>query len=240
MLTNGKDYVRKILLTPIECRKRELVHKESGRIVSGQDYIRMADEDMSCLAVGFYEILYQDWLEQMPLLDSDGYVTSIQFAGDTITSFNTIANLVPQAGSRVASRTPRDTWPTFLQDYERAYHCLANFWLLPLPIGRSSKKHNYYDSVAIFLKKLDQTFTTYKETYPHYFRKIQDIESFCQQHFLDVTLLQQADEEANLYKSKQAEVLIDQANKMMEARAQAIADSCYSKVLEDYFKQWNL
>ncbi|MDR2486951.1 MAG: hypothetical protein LBD12_03220 [Clostridiales Family XIII bacterium] len=94
------------------------------------------DEDMSDVAIGFYnasfrypngEALYRCSMNRSP---------SLSCLGDTMNSFNSIANKVPTAGRSRKSRTAKATWPQWLQDYHGFYHCLANFWVLPMGIGR--------------------------------------------------------------------------------------------------------
>jgi hypothetical protein len=89
------------------------------------------DEDMSDIAIRFYKKVF-------PTL----YNENDKYVGDTMNSFNTIANRVPEAGKCQKHRTPKNEWPPWLQNYHDFYHCLANFWVLPMRIGRGgcSKK----------------------------------------------------------------------------------------------------
>ena len=104
---------------------------------------------MSDFTVGFYEIVYKDLLKCMTLLNGKGELYNAQFAGDTMNSFNTIANFTINAGKSMAKRTPLEEWPEYLKDYRIRYHCLANFWILPMDIGRTSRKLNKYDSMCL-------------------------------------------------------------------------------------------
>lgn len=41
-----------------------------------------------------------------------------------------------------------------LIDYQSKYHCLANFWVIPMCHGRTSAKLNPYDSLDAYLNKI--------------------------------------------------------------------------------------
>ncbi|MDO4799577.1 MAG: hypothetical protein Q4A52_03550, partial [Bacillota bacterium] len=68
------------------------------------------------------------------LLDAQGYLVDKEFAGDTMCSFHTVANRTPGAGSSASRRTAPENWPQILREFYRSYHCLANFWLLPMEL----------------------------------------------------------------------------------------------------------
>jgi hypothetical protein len=84
------------------------------------------DEDMSDLAIAYYQAIYPGVFS---------YTDHI--IGDTMNSFNTTANRIPEAGASKTKRTPESQWPHELIAFHNAYHCLANFWILPSAIGRS-------------------------------------------------------------------------------------------------------
>jgi hypothetical protein len=87
------------------------------------------DEDMSDIAIRFYKEVF-----------SGLYNEDDKYVGDTMNSFNRIANRVPEAGKSRKCRAPEDEWPPWLQDYYSSYHCLANFWVLPMRVGRGGCK----------------------------------------------------------------------------------------------------
>lgn len=147
-----------VLLCPIESVKysggKIKIWREDNVIKSTQTYYPYKswngkkrqislDEDMSDFAVGFYEIIYKSILCGTSIInkDNDGFVDN-RFAGDTMNSFETIANLFPEAGNCKKNRTASSLWPEVLQHYKKQYHCLANFWLLPIKIGRKIEKGN--------------------------------------------------------------------------------------------------
>lgn len=92
-----KNIVKQILLTPIKCSKRyKCVQMVDGEIRSPQKYYCTADCDMSDFAVGFYEIIYRDNLlnENKNILAEYGRFKNKELAGDTINSFNSLANVI--------------------------------------------------------------------------------------------------------------------------------------------------
>lgn len=51
-------------------------------------------------------------------------------------------------------RSSKEEWPNELIDYQSKYHCLANFWVIPMCHGRTSTKLNPYDSLDAYLNKI--------------------------------------------------------------------------------------
>ncbi|MCI7304021.1 MAG: hypothetical protein MR704_20145 [Clostridia bacterium] len=229
--------VHDILVTSISCNKNysEIVY-EQGKILTGQKYYGAADEDMSDFAVGFYEIIYQDILDQT-ILDEKGKFVNKEFAGDTMNSFASIANITSNAGKTNRSRTPKSKWPIYLQNYYETYHCLANFWLLPMNIGRTSKKLNYYDSMDLFLNRLKQDYSTLSD-YKDYFEKISTFEDYCQKHFVKTG--RGKSEILKNYQEGDSENLVKYAMKDIEERASSISISKYADDLWAYFHKLNL
>lgn len=126
-------------MMPICCDKRyNGIFRVNNKINTGQKYYSSADEDMSDFAIGFYNILYKESLNSNPILKNDGYLLNKEFAGDTMNSVNTIENITPGAGKTIKERTEEGKWPEYLQNYHDKYHCLANFWLLPMDVGRTT------------------------------------------------------------------------------------------------------
>lgn len=253
MLTDEKrKKVRNILLTPIECitHKPFSIHIEhdndndeifpskgkftNARIISSQKYRNALDPDMSDLAIEFYSIIYSDILKSQEILKEKGALENYDFAGDTINSFNSIANNVAGAGQSVKQRTEKKDWPEFLQEYYDQYHCLANFWILPMRIGRTGKKLNYYDSVDIFLNRLKEEYSVLGK-YADYNERLKLPDEFLTKHFIEKYVQLSTDDVLKKYsKSKDekdktekeleddAYELVNRAYEFMELRAESI------------------
>lgn len=235
-----KERVREMLLRPILCSKRmRNIYREEDTIYTGQDYYSTTDEDMSRFAVGFYNILYGDVLSEKGVLNGK-YFADCCFAGDTINSFNAIANLVPEAGGSNKQRTVEEKWPEFLREYHKQYHCLANFWVLPMCIGRRSAKLNRYDSADMFLDKIENDYKII-EQHHRYWDRIGDYDKFCKKHFLHGYEPIKAEEVVEMYVKRQPENLIHQAMKFIERRAESISsdpDMCEN--LYEYFQKLDI
>lgn len=220
-----QNLVKEVLMKSVVCDKSigASPYEKDGMIFSGQKYYGVADADMSDLAIGFYNILYSNILDKQGILDGK-YIRNCCFAGDTMNSFNTVANLVPEAGPSVKARTNKNTWPLWLQEYKKQYHCLANFWLLPKRIGRTSKKLNYYDSMDIFVNKISKDYDGTLIQDVSYFEKISTYEDFAKIHFIEMYGISDELELQN-YKKKNAKVLVEQAQMQINERAEAISKS---------------
>lgn len=238
-----KEDVYKILKTQIVCKNRKggIEYDPNSKVIyTGQKYYSKLDEDMSDFSIEFYKIIYKDILyEQM--LKKDGTLENQCFAGDTINSFNSIANLIPKVGKTIEERkgTSREEWPKNLTEYVKQYHCLANFWILPLCIGRTGKKLNYYDSMDIFLDKLNKDYKVL-EKHSSYFNAFSTFSEFKEKHFITKYNINDINITLSMYKDNKAEELIKQAQKMIDERAKEISDSRYCEELWDYFHSWNL
>lgn len=249
-MNKHKKQVEEILLMPIECttQSSENIFTHNGRIFSSQKYKGNLDPDMSDIAVGFYNIIYKNILSKYGLLKNDDYC-SINFVGDTMNSFNSIANIVPGAGRSVTQRTDKELWPSFLQNYHNRYHCLANFWVLPRCIGRCGKKLNSQDSVDIFLNILQEDYSIL-DKYTDYFEQIEEYKTFCQKHFIPQTYTPLSNNEIkSLYNHKKADEelkesakeLTVQAQNCWELRANCISsDDNICEELYQYFKERNI
>lgn len=234
-----REQVKKILMMPIKCEKRKPVNiiVENGIVKSTQRYYNGFDPDMSDFAVGFYNIMYKDILNEEGVLDGK-YFCNQDFAGDTINSFNSIANLVPSAGNATKLRTATDECPKFLRKYSNDYHCLANFWILPMPLGRRGKKLNYFDSIDVFLNKLKESYDLLKK-YTDYYKQINNYDVFCRIHFIEN--YKPLDDISEKYRGREAEEIVRQAYKFIDMRADNIcANDEVCKDLYDYFKKWHL
>lgn len=174
----NKKQIYNILMMPILCKnhsgfneKRKVDIKREGNLINTSQtywpqykgrnigepvrYDFKSDCDMSDFACGFYEIIYKDMLDGKKIVDDIGNLTNKQYAGDTMTSVSKLPQL-------------KDT-----------YHCLANFWLLPMDLGRTSKNEwcktykstNTQDFRDRFLLLVKGNFEVYKKLYPDYFTK---------------------------------------------------------------------
>lgn len=244
-MNNKQLQVKEILLTPIiasqSVKSISLITRENTEekfILSGQEYDSTVDEDMSDISIGFYEIIYKDLFCDSILTKEK--ITNKEFAGDTMNTFNSIANITKGAGASQVSRAPFNQWPDYLQEYFRCYHCLANFWLIPSDFGRISKKLNYFDSMDIFLHELKFNYADILSNYPCYLEKINDFETFCNVHFVEYT--RDKNEVLNLYKknSNKSKELVSNARGDIDKRAEKIATSKYYEKLLNYFNSLGL
>lgn len=179
--------IYKILMTPIQCTKysngRPIIKVVNSVIETTQTYWPqyidkdtgkpfrypfIHDCDMSDFACGFYEIIYKDILNDNKLVDDNGNFTDKNFAGDTMTSVSKLPGLKDR------------------------YHCLANFWLIPMEIGRTSKnewsktskKYEILDFMDRFLLLLKYNYHAYEDLFKNYFNNIKTFEQFAEIHFI--------------------------------------------------------
>lgn len=228
-----QEQVYKLLLKPISCSKKyQTIASVNDIIQSGQRYYCSADEDMSDFAIGFYEILYRDILDGKALLNKQNKLSNTAFAGDTMNSFNAIANMTPSAGSSKAKRTPENAWPKYLSSYYRGYHCLANFWIISSDIGRKGKKLNSFDSMDLFMCSLKES-ESLLPLGSDYANAVGDFEHFCKIHFVaycsEKMLIKQK------YKGKDSEYIVNLAMENIRERSKRISISPYSADLWAYF-----
>lgn len=74
------------------------------------------------------------------------------------------------------TRSNQDKWADYLIEYEKRYHCLANFWVIPMRHGRRSAKLGRYDSFDFYLEKLQDEYNEFqKEAIVHYPREKKSI-----------------------------------------------------------------
>lgn len=245
-----EEQISEILLMPICCKKKhKKIKKEDGIIQSGQKYYSSADGDMSDFAIGFYEIIYKEILESKAILKHNGYLYSRNFAGDTMNSFHTIANITPGAGKSRKEREDicEEKWPKYLRDYYSTYHCLANFWLIPMKMGRTTAgeynkaRRPISDYMDRYLQMLYSEIDFEKRD-RDYFKYFESKNDFAHKHFLigvyiDINL------NIDLYSKshkKASEFLVEKAMEKMRLRADSIAKSKYADELWDYFKMYEL
>ena len=217
-----------------------LFQNDSKRIIlSGQKYGDVPDEDMSDFSVGFYKKLYNIEMDK-------------SFMGDTMNSFNAI--------SRYASEEKKKEWKTF-------YHCLANFWVLPLEIGRKAGKYSkgrgagkvtdevinfnkgIRDYMDRFLMDLKSREDEYGNVFKDYFEKFK-WENFSNQHYIDeiyvdkqgkiISFSSIMDEECVKVNKKLIDSIIDKIIDNIYKRARKIAKSEKKDEVLNYFKECNL
>lgn len=229
--------VYEILLMPIICddRKRAHLERRGDAILTGQRYCStFIDEDMSDFAVGFYQILYGHLWGGHPMLDEKGNVQDWEFAGDTMNSFNTTANRV--VGSE---RPPEDRWPAFLSDYHRRYHCLANFWILPMETGRTLKGE--LNKARRAQDYMDRYLRVIRDEAPfgggrRFYKSFSSWDDFVYREFLRSGYLD-AQGIIKPMSHGSAEDFVEKAIRAMERRARDIAESEYGDRLWDYFRE---
>lgn len=254
-----RQEVYKVLMMPIQCTSysngEPIIKMVNSVIKTTQTYWRNKnyqqglDEDMSDFSIGFYSILYKDLLNGNSVLNEDDNLYNEEFAGDTMNSFNYIANITPGAGKSTKQRTDQKEWPEYLQQYHKEYHCLANFWLLPMEIGRKvnnkwckgSYDNNVEDYMDRFLKLLKDNFPEYKTLYRNYFANINCIEGFTEAHFLFGSYLYG---NLDIYEFSNnncdGEVIINKVQDRIKLRATMISKSCCAEQLWDYFNELHL
>ena len=242
MESECQQQVYELLLMPIICddRDRKNIERFNDIIYTGQKYTSpYIDEDMSDYAVGFYEILYKNILGNQPMLDGKGNFIDAEFAGDTMNSFETIANRTPGAGKTKTERTNESEWPEFLRIYKHRYHSLANFWILPAEMGRSlkgelNKARRAGDFMDRYLKVLREEvkFNGQERRYCNSFKHFDD---FLNKHFLKSGYF---DKDSIIsISSGSAEEFTKRAIKAMEGRARDISESEYAESLWEYFNR---
>lgn len=191
MLTEIQEKVKYILLMPIECTTQETLHVflYNGKIFSSQKYCRGYDPDMSDFAVEFYKIIYKEKLnlkeQGIEILDEKGMLKNDkEFCGDTMNSYKTVTEKLKKNQKK--------------NDWKNKYHCLANFWLLPMCVGHSSPrakankdlanyakdKNGINDYMDQFLKDYLRRYEKYCERFPEY-TKVFTSEDFGKDHFLE-------------------------------------------------------
>ncbi len=253
--------VEEILLTPIIVTRYSghrgvRIKKVGNKIETTQSYYPYKkykinlDPDMSDFAIGFYEILYKDLLEK-PIINEENALSNEEFAGDTMNGFNVIANGIPEAGKSAKQRTNMFIWPKYLKEYFYQYHCLANFWILPMFVGR--KMDNKYckgycdsslqdggiqDYMDRFLQTVKESFAVYNNSYSTYFKKIVSFESFINAHFVNDVYVK--DGIISSYSLLKSEEVIKKVTDKIVGRARTISKSKYSDELWRYFDSQGL
>ncbi|MFI3260971.1 MAG: hypothetical protein R3Y13_04605 [bacterium] len=242
-----KQEVIKVLTTEIKYKKRikktEDVHiyLENNIIYSTQLYRNSFDCDMTDFACGFYEILYKKILNDKGInniINKEKYFSNKSFAGDTMNSFNTVAMLVSEYGNSKDTCTCESIWPQYLRKYKHSYHCLANFWLVPMVVGRTiyslSKITPSKDYMDRFLLYVKENMSKYQESFPCYFSNL-DFNQFVRLNYLEGSYVINNDVKKFSINNKNAEEIITSMNELILKRAICIANSDIANELWNYF-----
>lgn len=234
-----KEQVKKILLMPIECEKKhKKIILDNNIIKTSQKYYSRADADMSDFTIGFYEILYRELLKNEGIL-KDKVLKDKNFAGDTMNTFNTVANII--LGDRsTANRSPEEIWPEYLKKYSKTYHCLANFWVIPMKHGRGlPAKLNKYDSVELYISRIESCIASNEG----YFKKFKSIEEFLTTHCLNLNGIE-SEMLKEFYQKRESKLggkVVEQLQKIIKLRAEKIVENeNICNALYDYFKDLGL
>ena len=222
MNMDKEDQVKKILLMPIIASKDikgiTLATRNDTNesfILSGHSYGDTTDEDMSDIAICFYKEIYD-----IDIMNKEKY-GDVDFAGDVMNSYKRIA------GRITCSSDKKEKW-------KKMYHCLANFWILPMEVGRKgtkgfSKSQVSKDYMDGFLKVLSEKYAEYSERYKEYFAEFGEFTEFCEKHciknvyFKDnervkITGLKKADQVINVMES----MCIKRANELWKAKGEEL------------------
>lgn len=235
------EKIEKLLLMPIKCRKKYKTIEIEGEVIyTGQEFYASPDEDMSDIAIAFYEIMYSKVLNSTKILTKSGIteitdITNCCFAGDTMNSYNTVANLVKRKNKKLTLEDKE-----LLGKYQKKYHCLANFWILPSCLGRRGKKGNNLDSMDIFLNCIDKDYEGVMKKHESYYEAWNNISDFRKDHFLNGYINKDTDIVRKSYADKDGETLINEAIARMEQRAKDISKSDIGIELWKYFYEHNL
>lgn len=147
-------------------------------------------------------------------------------------SFNTIANMM----NGVRWDAGNISIDPFLLFYKVHYHCLANFWVIPMKHGRKSTKSvggmKNYDSPILYIHEL------MKESYEGVEREL-EIKSFKQIHFLPET--DNPEKVRAVYEQKDGKEALRIACDYIDARARTIVNNGeMTDKLYDYFVESKL
>lgn len=119
---------------------------------------------------------------------------------------------------------------TMIDHYKKElsnYHCLANFWILPMRVGRSCGRLNRARlHMDLFLKKLWKEYGAYQKEYEEYFTEFRK-ETFAEKHYLDGSFI--VDHRA-------VEIhTVEDARKCISKRAENLSEGKF-KDLYEYFE----
>lgn len=157
-----KAQIKQILLMQIKEQGESGFHIKDRVIYSGMSYGHKFDPDMSDVAILFYQAVYG--ISQEELLD----LNNRNFKGDTMNT------------SIKYYKTNREEW-------QKNKYCLANFWILPMDLGRTPVRHldengikmckhskigKIHDYMDVFLGKLNENKELYYKLYEEYFNRL--------------------------------------------------------------------
>lgn len=162
--------------------------------------------------------------------------------GDTMHSFKSLKNVI--LGNK---QSPKEEWPKELIDYESKYHCLANFWVIPMSHGRAlpARLNKNYDSLDAYLKIVEDWYSNnvdsgdIKNT-EKYFQNFTDYEFFFGIHCMSGH--KTSDNPLEIYTSKDKKGCIDEIQSIYDfwdKRSSEIAKK-YTSELYDYFDDLGL
>lgn len=258
LTTNKANKVKEILLCPIIASKhfdgiRLFTDFEGNKIIlSGQKYGSIADEDMSDFAIGFYETVYQGLIPDKKLLKEDGGLLNMQFAGDTM-------NAKVYCGKDVDTNS----------SWKSKYHCLANFWLLPVHVGRTSaktpaderkyskSKNGINDFLDKFLEYYSDKYIEYADKYGDYVncmaqdrdedKKIKDtdIGVFYKNHYLLGSFVEKKNDGYKITNfscdNKELDINIcEDVWNLIKCRADKLAEECGEQLYKYFFETLGL
>lgn len=228
---NREEQVKKILLMPIISSKDikgiTLATRNDTKesfILSSHSYGNNSDEDMSNIAIRFYKVIYDiDIIKGEKLRD-------VQFAGDVMNSYNQIARRI------TCSLDKKEEW-------KKRYHCLANFWILPMEVGRKgikgfSKSQVSKDYMDGFLQVLKNRYEEYRTRYSKYFEKLSEFDKFCKYHHIQNVYFENS-KCVKITGLEPANRVIDVMESMCIKRADELCKE-KGKVLYELFKEMNL
>ena len=239
-VTEKENIVYEILLTPIKCDKNvPKIYIKDNVVYSPQLYKGNPDEDMSDFSVGFYKIVYKGILREnnVDILNEDGTYKNKNYMGDTIHSFNSLANVILDNKSK-NERSPKEAWPKELIDYQSKYHCLANFWVIPMCHGRKSAKLSWYDSLDYYLEEVKNYYL--REVKLRFIESQEYFKNFTWESFLDTHGLSEykmIDDPLKIYKEKDKKACLAELKRIYgfwEDRARQIVKK-YNNELYNYF-----
>jgi len=250
-LNDKQKQVKKILLTPIVTNSEVTsIKKNNGIIFSTQKYhssTKNYDEDMCDFSVGFYEVFYKEMVGGSLLLDN-GRLRNKDIAGDTMNTINCIC--------KGESSKEEEKKKNIFYDQ---YHCLANFWLIPMQHGRlasgkTGKKLNNYDSLILYLHELEKNYNNlkdrrpvygsgkYKTEYPNYFLNpsLSEYIDFCKVHCVQTISNIESVTTEEYYKNVKCIDIIDKELNIIFKRADEICRDARYESIWDYFNELGL
>lgn len=200
-----------ILLMPIEVLTRSkmdrMIHfaDQNGKIETGMRYIPSGSNSSSldCDVSDIAMDFYNVIYKKSILEKGKRNIVSNEFVGDTMNSIHKDIN----------------------------YHCLANFWILPLDMGRrigKNSKARMGDRMEFLLLDLKNDYEYYRRLHPDYFDYFVDYDKFCEKHFLEEAYFDDGEFVSTLKKKK--------VERIIKKRAEAIAKQKLEELEKLFFK----